>query len=822
MDEYAGRVLAERYRLPLRPPGEDDVVETRAFDTYSGQEVLLRQVPLPEVVEAEFLGGPETPAGTVGPTGAGTGAADRSPGDPVVRRALDAATAAARLPDHPLLDQVFDVFAQDGSLWIVGELIRARPLSALLVEGPLSPHRAAEIAADVLTALRALHAHGWLHRNITARTVLVCDDGRAVLTGLAVGAAQEALCGYDVIPGDDTSEALAAAHPEPADLPAPRRAPHGENGLEAEPGDGPGADLGGEPGVRLTKTAPTGLAAERAGQTRLQIVGPVTERWAPEQTGWIDGREWSEGEWTEGEWPEAEEPEPEAGEPLTDLPRPRVPDSPLPDPHPVGPQLADTSDQLGPAAPGSATPGPAPATDLWAVGALLFRSVQGHAPFPEESAAELARLVRSQPPAPAPADVCGEDLPPLIAALLRRDPARRPGIEELRDRLRALIRMAPEPEVGRSLVTVPALEQGGDPRRLPIVRRRGELVRRGRRKKDRLRQEQQPRRPQTGRPAAPPQAAPVPRPRPPRATKPPKPPKPLRRQAMAKPPRSARSSGQSSLRGDLSEDQQLLVQVGLETSARQSRSAWDEDDARPPGGRGPRHLGRLLLALVMVLLVGAVAFVMVFLPKSGEEAQGGPGGSQGTGVSGAASGGTQAPTDGQGTSQGQDQGQDGGPGGTQAPRPTPPVAPGYTLRNDPEGFQVAVRQGAQRRAKNAQGQVRYLDGDYELLIVPGRDTTAHFGADPMAYQLDKEGELAPSRASGWSSSSGLRRVDVGKTAMAEGTFTWSDSSGRKVYVRNLAMIHNGRYHLVLVIGPDTDRREVDRRYEQATSTYDPR
>ena len=46
--------------------------------------------------------------------------------------------------------------------------------------------------------------------------------------------------------------------------------------------------------------------------------------------------------------------------------------------------------------------------------------------------------------------------------------------------------------------------------------------------------------------------------------------------------------------------------------------------------------------------------------------------------------------------------------------------------------------------------------------------------------------------------------------------------GRKVYVRNLAMIHNGRYHLVLVIGPDTDRREVDRRYEQATSAYDPR
>ena len=52
----------------------------------------------------------------------------------------------------------------------------------------------------MLMALRVLHAHGWVHRNITARTVLVCDDGRVMLTGLAAGAAEEALCGYDPVP----------------------------------------------------------------------------------------------------------------------------------------------------------------------------------------------------------------------------------------------------------------------------------------------------------------------------------------------------------------------------------------------------------------------------------------------------------------------------------------------------------------------------------------------------------------------------------------------------------------------------------------------
>ncbi|WP_367828194.1 protein kinase, partial [Streptomyces sp. LMG1-1-1.1] len=219
MDDYAGRVLADRYRLPL-PPADADadsyadayaLVETRAFDTYSGQEVLVRQVPLPEFVDAEVLDGDGGPADPYG----GTGRATRRPAEPVVRRAIEAAQAAAQIPDHPLLDQVFDVFAEAGSLWIVSEVVAARPLAALLAERPLTPYRAAEIGADVLTALRALHAHGWVHRNITARTVLVCDDGRVVLTGLAVGAAEEALCGYAPVPSESGSFEGAPFEAEP-------------------------------------------------------------------------------------------------------------------------------------------------------------------------------------------------------------------------------------------------------------------------------------------------------------------------------------------------------------------------------------------------------------------------------------------------------------------------------------------------------------------------------------------------------------------------------------------------------------------------------
>uniref|UniRef100_UPI0015E18F04 protein kinase n=1 Tax=Streptomyces sp. SM13 TaxID=1983803 RepID=UPI0015E18F04 len=220
MDDYAGRVLADRYRLPLPPSDGYELAETRAFDTYSGQEVLVRQVPLPEIVDAEVLDAD----GRTSASGRATGRAVRRSTDPAVRRAIEAAQAAAQVPDHPRLDQVFDVFAEAGSLWIVSELVAARPLAALLAERPLNPYRAAEIGSDVLTALRVLHAHGWTHRNITVRTVLVCDDGRVMLTGLAAGAAEEALCGYAPEPRPDADPVAApTTYGIPAVEPAPPR-----------------------------------------------------------------------------------------------------------------------------------------------------------------------------------------------------------------------------------------------------------------------------------------------------------------------------------------------------------------------------------------------------------------------------------------------------------------------------------------------------------------------------------------------------------------------------------------------------------------------
>jgi hypothetical protein len=89
----------------------------------------------------------------------------------------------------------------------------------------------------------------------------------------------------------------------------------------------------------------------------------------------------------------------------------------------------------------------------------------------------------------------------------------------------------------------------------------------------------------------------------------------------------------------------------------------------------------------------------------------------------------------------------------------------------------------------------------------------------MAYQRDKERELQPYRDSSWATATGLRTIEVGGRTMAEGQFTWTDAGGQELFVRNLALLVDGRYHVVQVRGPEAQRDEVTTLYEQASATY---
>jgi serine/threonine protein kinase len=228
----AGRLLAERYELTERRRGAG----VEATDTRSGAPVLLEAVPLPELVRpfdqltdaAELEGAPGGPA---------------DENDAATLAFTQATAVAQAVGDHPRLNQVFQVFAESGYLWAVGERIPGVPLAQLLEDGPLTPYRAAEVVYDVATGLEAVHRAGIVHGNVTALSVTVCEDGTALLGGLAVSAAQEALCG-----GPGTAQAGAGV---PTALWSPARV--------------------------------------RARDARSVVVGPVAERWAPEQLGVVDG-----------------------------------------------------------------------------------------------------------------------------------------------------------------------------------------------------------------------------------------------------------------------------------------------------------------------------------------------------------------------------------------------------------------------------------------------------------------------------------------------------------------------------------------------------
>ncbi|MZD06734.1 serine/threonine protein kinase, partial [Streptomyces sp. SID5785] len=237
--------------------------------------------------------------------------------------------------------------------------------------------------------------------------------------------------------------------------------------------------------------------------------------------------------------------------------------------------------------------------------------------------------------------------------------------------------------------------------------------------------------------------------------------------------------------------------------------------------RRPRSLGRWLLVLVLLGLAGAVAYAMAFMPKA--DSGSGPPREQAGVVGGGPdkNGDTdpaQTPKEKPSPSSGKKSPSDDRSSTPSSTEPQSDVAAGFTLRKDPEGFRVAVAKGWQRQGKNGRGQVLYTHGRYTLLVVPGRDSTGTYGDDPMKYQREDERELQPFRDSTWATSSGMKTVEVGGRTMAEGQFTWQESGG-EVFVRNVAMIVGGRYHVVQVRGPEAERDEVSRLFDQASATY---
>ncbi|WP_200212471.1 serine/threonine-protein kinase [Micromonospora coerulea] len=192
-------VIARRYRL-LELVGRGGMGRV----WLARDEVLHREVAVKQVVPPAWLADGER--------------------DELRSRTLREARTAARL-SHPHVVRVYDVVLVDGDPWLVMEYVSSRSLQDIVDDtGPLDPRRAAGIGLALLSALRAAHAAGVLHRDVKPANVLLATDGRVLLTdfGLAV---------FDGGDGLMTRPGLVLGSPQYV---APERAAEGVSSVEAD------------------------------------------------------------------------------------------------------------------------------------------------------------------------------------------------------------------------------------------------------------------------------------------------------------------------------------------------------------------------------------------------------------------------------------------------------------------------------------------------------------------------------------------------------------------------------------------------------------
>lgn len=157
-DVSEGRLLGGRYRLVERidEGGAGEVWQAR--DERLGRDVAIK---------------------ILGP----------SADDAFRERFADEARRAAAV-SHPNIVTVFDEGRDGADAFMVMELVRGRTLRDVVAErGPLLPHEAARIVAQIAAALDAAHEAGVIHCDVKPANVIVDQQGKAKLTDFGIARA---------------------------------------------------------------------------------------------------------------------------------------------------------------------------------------------------------------------------------------------------------------------------------------------------------------------------------------------------------------------------------------------------------------------------------------------------------------------------------------------------------------------------------------------------------------------------------------------------------------------------------------------------------
>ncbi|MGE5278469.1 MAG: protein kinase domain-containing protein [Acidobacteriota bacterium] len=93
--------------------------------------------------------------------------------------------------NHPSIAAIYGLEEQDGSQFIVMELVPGQTLAERLAEGPLAVEEAIAVAAQVAAGLEAAHGAGIIHRDLKPSNIKLRPDGAVKLLDLGLARAVE-------------------------------------------------------------------------------------------------------------------------------------------------------------------------------------------------------------------------------------------------------------------------------------------------------------------------------------------------------------------------------------------------------------------------------------------------------------------------------------------------------------------------------------------------------------------------------------------------------------------------------------------------------
>lgn len=113
-------------------------------------------------------------------------------GDQAFRERFRAEARHAALVNHEGIASVYDFGEEDGSAFLVMELVPGEALSTILErERFLSPERVLDIVAQTASALHAAHEAGLVHRDVKPGNLIITPDGRVKITDFGIARAAD-------------------------------------------------------------------------------------------------------------------------------------------------------------------------------------------------------------------------------------------------------------------------------------------------------------------------------------------------------------------------------------------------------------------------------------------------------------------------------------------------------------------------------------------------------------------------------------------------------------------------------------------------------